>query len=223
MAVPIEIAAQSSMDLYYAQYKSPSDFYDLSDFVSHCGGIVGNLYMQGYTKEYGELKQERKDEVVSFDPGILNDQLLAVDRKDGELSCKLLHPVMSFPYDEQGIGLQDIQAIKPFNGVKFERTTSSAFWQLEYVPNCNIIYYYLQRDKVILVNKSNVNIQEIKIWYVPSIYDPAFLVPDGIFEFVVTTAAATIKEIVKGTIIKKDIDLNPNKIIQTELNSSALK
>lgn len=223
MPVAIDIAAQSSMDLFYAQYKSPSDYFDLADFISHCAGIVGNLYMQGYTKEYGELRQERKDEVVSFDPGILNDQLLTVERKDGELVSKLTHPVMSFPYDEQGVGLQDVKATKPLNGVKFERTTNSAQWQLDYVPNCNIIYYFLQRDKVKFINKSSVNLQEVKIWYVPSIYDPAFLVPDGIFEFVVTTAAATIKEIVKGQIIKKDIDLNPNKIIQTELNTMALK
>lgn len=223
MAVAIEIAGQSAMDLYFANYRSPSDFFTLEDFISHCAGIVGNLYMQGYKKDYDELRQEKKDEIVSFDPSILNDQLLTIERKDGEIFSKLLHPVMSFPYDEQGIGLQEIEAIKPLKGVKFERTTSGAKWQLEYVPNCNIIYYYLQRDTIKYINKSPCNIQEVKIWYVPSIYDPAFLVPDGIFEFVVTTAAATIKEIVKGTVVKQSADGNANKLVQTEMNTLSLK
>lgn len=211
------------MDLYYLNYKSPSDYLDLSDFISHCAGIVGNLYLQGYQKDYNEFRQDKKDEVVSFDPAILNDQLLTVERKDGEIFSKLLNPVMSFPYDEQGIGVQDVQAIKPLNGVKFERTTIGALWQLEYVPNCNIVFWCLQRDKIKFVNKSSCNIQEIKVWYVPSIYDPNFLVPDGIYEFIVTTAAATIKEITKGQIVKVSADGNPNKLIQTEINPLSLK
>ncbi len=223
MPVPLDIAAQTSMDLYFKNYRSPSDFFDIDDFARHVAGVVGNLYMEGYKKDYAELRQERKDEVVSFDPAILNDEFLDVERKDGELFSKLKHGVMSFPYDEQGIGLQDVRAIKPLNGVKFERTTSGAHWQLEYVPNCNIIFFYLERDKVRYVNKSSVNLQQVKILYVPSIHDPAFLVPDSIFEFVVTTTAATIKEIVKGTTVKKSVDGNSNDILQTEINPLALK
>jgi hypothetical protein len=223
MPVPIDIAAQTSMDLYLKNYRTPSEFFDIDDFSRHVAGVVGNLYMEGYKKDYAELRQERKDEVVSFDPAILNDEFLDVERKDGELFSKLKHGVMSFPYDEQGIGLQDVRAIKPLNGVKFERTTSGAHWQLEYVPNCNIIFFYLERDKVRYVNKSSVNLQQVKILYVPSIHDLAFLVPDSIFEFVVTTAAATIKEIVKGTVVKKSNDLNPDAILQTELNPLSLK
>ena len=223
MPVPIDIASSHAMDLYFKNYRSPSDFFTEDDFLVHTAGIVGNLYMEGYKKDYAELRQERKDEVVSFDPAILNDELLDVERKDGELFSKLKHGVMSFPFDEQGIGLQDVRAIKPLNGVKFERTTSGAHWQLEYVPNCNIIFFYLERDKVRFVNKSSVNLQQVKILYVPSIHDPAFLVPDSIFSFVVTTAAATIKEIVKGTVVKSAIDGNSNALVQTEINPLALK
>lgn len=211
------------MDLYFKNYRTPSDFFTEDDFLVHTAGVVGNLYMEGYKKDYAELRQERKDEVVSFDPAILNDEFLEVERKDGELFSKLKHGVMSFPFDEQGIGLQDIRAIQPLNGVKIERTSSAAIWQLEYVPNCNIIFWCLQRDKVKYINKSAVNLQKVQIWYVPSIHDPAFLVPDSIFEFVVTTSAATIKEIVKGTVVKTSNDLNPNQIIQTEINPLALK
>lgn len=223
MPVPIDIAASHAMDLYFKNYRSPSDFFTSDDFLIHTAGIVGNVYLEGYKKDYAELQQERKDEVVSFDPAILNEEFLKVEREDGELFSKLKHGIMSFPYDEQGCGLQDVRAIKPPKGVKFERTTSGAHWQLEYVPNCNIIFFYLERDKVRFINKSSVNIQEVKILYVPSIHDPAFLVPDSIFEFIVTTSAATIKEIVRGTTVKTSVDQNPNAILQTEMNPLALK
>jgi hypothetical protein len=223
MPVHNTIAAQDAMDLFFTNYRTPADFFQLEDFERVTAGIVGNLYSQGYRKDYDEFRQEKKDEVVSFDPAILNDQLLTVERKDGELFSKLERPCMSFLYDEQGIGVQDVRSIKPLNGVKFERTTTGAQWQLEYVPNCNIVFWYLEREKIKYINKSSCNIQQVKILYVPSILDPDFLVPDGVYSFVVTTAAATIKEIVKGTIPKMSNDQNPNRLIQTEINPLALK
>lgn len=224
MAAPIDMAGQTAMDLYYKQYKSPSDFFDLADFITHTAGVVGNLYMEGYKKQYAELRQDQKDEVVAFDPTILNESILKVEKDEhGDWCSKLEHGVMSFPYDEQGIGVQDVIPIRPLKGVKMERTTLAAHWQLEHVPNCNIVFWYLQRDKVKFLNKSSVQLHEVQIWYVPSIYDPAFLVPDSIFEFVVTTSAATIKEIVKGTTVKQSVDGNANQIPQTEINALSLK
>lgn len=223
MAVPIDIAASHAMDLYFANYRSPSDFFTEDDFITHCAGIVGNLYTQEYKNKYAEFRQERKDEIAAFDPAILNDQVLRVEKDGGDMFAKLERPVMSFPFDEQGIGLQEVMAVRPLKGVKFERTTVSAQWQLDYVSNCGIVFYYLQGSKIGFINKSVANLTEVKILYVPSIQDPNFLVPDGIYEFVVTTAAATIKEIVKGTVVKQSADGNANKLVQTEINPLSLK
>lgn len=223
MPVPIDIVASRAMDLYFANYRSPSDFFTEDDFVAHAAGVVGNLYTQEYKNKYAELRQERKEEVVSFDPAILNDQLLKVEKEGDDLFAKLDRPVMSFPFDEQGIGLQEVVAIRPLKGVKFERTTVSAQWQLDYVSSCGIVFYFILKDRIRFINKSVANLTEVKIWYVPSITDPNFLVPDGIFEFVVTTTAATIKEIVKGNVVKESVDGNSNKLIQTEINPLSLK
>jgi len=223
MGVCIDIAAQSAMDLFYTNYKASSDFYDLSDFRAHCAGIVGNIYQQGYKEQYTEFRQEKKDEVISFDPGTLNEQIVKVERKGSELVACLERPVMSFAFDMQGCGVQDIIPTKPLNGVTLERTTSAAVWQLKYVPYTNIIWWYLQRDKVKFVNKGSCNLHEIQILYVPSISDPNFEIPDGVYEFVVTTAAMTIKQGANGSVVKTSLDGNPNKIMQTEIDQSQIK
>jgi len=223
MGLSIQLTAQASLDLFYQNYKSSSDFWTIEDFVIHCAGIVGNIYQQGYKEQYAEFRQEKRDEVISFDPATLNEQIVKVERKGSELVACLEHTVMSFPFDTQGVGLADIIPTRPLNGVILERTTSTALWQLKYVPYTNIIWWYLQRDKVKFINKGSCNLHEVTISYVPSINDPNFEVPDGIVEFVITTAAMTIKQGANAVVVKKSLDGNQNKIMQTEIDTSQLK
>lgn len=223
MAVPIAIAAQRSMDLFYTNYKTNSDFFELDDFISHCAGVLGAVYQDGYQKMRAEMRQEKKDEIISFDADILVEQLLDVVEKEGELYSILKNPVMAFPYDEQSVGIQNI-----FDGlgrqIRFERTTlSAAQFQLEYVPVGNIIWYYKVKDRLKFVNKTPYRLGSIKVWTVPSVTDPELMVPDGVYEYVITTAAMTIKEGGKGAVVKKSLDGNQNKLIQTEADLSSLK
>lgn len=218
MPKPIEIVAQDSMDLFYQNYKSNSDFFELEDFISHCGGVLGAFYQQEYQRVRAEMRSERRDEVAPFDPGILLLQELEVKNEDGRVWADLQHSVMSFPFDEQGMGLQDILALDPRNGLAFERTTATAAFQLEYVPRAPIVWFYMIGDRIHLINKSTAKLKKINALTVPSVYSPKLMIPDGIVEYVVTTAAMTIKQGAQGTVVKKSSDQNPNKILQTEVN-----
>lgn len=224
MAVPIDICAQRSMDIFYTNYKSNSDFFDLEDFAAHCAGVLGDVYMKEYQVRRAEFRQEKKDEVISFDVATLLPQLLDVEKTDEDgLFAKLKSPVMSFPYDEQGVGVQMVFSSLPKNGVRYERTTVMAQYQLEYVPACGVIFFFLDGDKVRLINKSSVTPKKIRVFTVPSIEDPNLMVPDGVAEYVITTAALTIKQIGQGVIVKKADDQNANKSMQTEANLLPLK
>jgi len=130
---------------------------------------------------------------------------------------------MSFPFDQQGIGLQEIMALNPKNGIHFERTTFAAKYQLDYIPNSRIIWFYLMGDKIMLINKSTTKLKKIRAFTVPSVNSEKLLVPDGIVEYVITTAAMTIKQGANGTVVKKSSDQNPNKIIQTEADLAPVK
>lgn len=224
MGFPIADTAQASMDLYYENYKANSDFFDLEDFIAHCAGVLGAVYMDGYQKMRAEYRQEKKDEIISFEPSSLVSQILDVqkDNDRGDQFSLLKFPVMSFPYDEQGVGVQVL--LDPKNCVVFERTTIGALYQLQYVPACNVVWWYLdQQTKIRYVSKGLTMPSKVHALTVPSVSDPELVIPDGVYEYVVTTAAMTIKEGVKGTVVKKSIDGNQNKILQTEANLSPLK
>lgn len=222
MARPIAIAAQASMDLFYTNYKTNSDFFDLEDFITHCSGVLGAVYMDGYERMRAGMRQEKRDAVVSFDPGILVFQSIEVKGEGNALFATLESGVMSFPYDEQGVGVQDIiDENRP--DLRFERTTFGALYQLKYVPVSNVIWWYFLSQKITFINKTTHRLTKLKALTVPSISDPNLMVPDGIFEHVVTTGAMTIKEGGKGAVVKKSLDGNQNKLIQTEADLSSLK
>lgn len=222
MPEAIDIVAQRAMDVFYQNYKSNSDFFDLEDFVAHCGGVLGAAYLQQYQERRAELRQEKREEIISFDIGILLPQVLEVKKENGQLFAVLKHGVMSFPYDEQGVGIQQLFSL-PNSRVAFERTTSVSQYQLQYVPACNVIFWYQEGERLWFINKSLVIPEKIKALTVPSINDPNLMVPDGMVEYVITTAAMTIKQVGQGVIVKKSDDQNPNKIIQTEANLLSLK
>jgi hypothetical protein len=219
----IEIVGSRAMDLFYQNYKSNSEFWDIDDFIAHCGGIVGSIYQQEYQRMRAEMRSEKKDEIIPFDPGILVPQVLEVKEKDGELWANLEFPIMTFPFDEQGVGLQEIISINPRNGVSFERTTSAAKYQLKYVPAGPMVWFYLVSDRIFLINKSTTRLKTLTALTVPAANSPKLMVADGIVEYVITTAAMTIKQAGDKTIVKKAADSNPNKLIQTEADLSSIK
>lgn len=223
MPVPIEIAGQRAMDLYYTNYKSNSEFFDIEDFIAHCGGVLGAVYEQAYEKVKAEMRQEKRDEIVALDAGILILQSLLVKEEDGDFFVDLEIPVMTFPFDNQGIGVQDVFSLKPKNGIHFERTTAAGKYALQYVPNCGVVWFYCEENKVKLINKTNTKLEKIGVLGAPSIDSPRLMIPDGVSEYVITTAAMTIKQGAQGVVVKKASDGNPNKVIQTEADLSSLK
>lgn len=224
MPVEIQIAGQRAMDLYYQNYKSNSEFFDLADFVAHCGYVLGGVYEQEYQRARAEMRQEKKDAIIPLDAGILIMQHLKVNDEYGELFVELEIPVMTFPFDNHGVGVQDIYPLKPNNRIPFERTTATGKYALDYLPVCGVIWFYVaSATKVVLINKTNTKLDTIGVLGAPSVDSPRLLVPDGVVEFVISNAAATIKQAAQGVIVKKAADGNPNKIIQTEADLSSLK
>lgn len=219
----IEIVGQRAMDLYYTNYKSNSEYFDLEDFVAHCGGVLGAAYEQEYQRARAEMRQEKRDEIVALDASILIPEVGEVKEDDQGLYTILGTQPMAFPFDNQGIGVQDVDFVKPKSGIKFERTTAAGKYALDYIPTCMVIWFYVSGNKIRFVNKTNTKFDKIVALIAPSVNSPKLLVPDGIVEYVITTAAMTIKQGASGTIVKKASDSNPNKIIQTEADLSSLK
>jgi len=221
MAESLPIVAQKAEDLYYQSYRSPSQFFDLEDFVFYTGTTIADIYRQEAQTKYTELRSLRQEEVVSFPADWLLEQRLKITRKDNETYVELTEPVMSFSWDNQVIGVQDILPIKPVDAI-FERTTQDAAWQNRHLPFTSRIFWYVKRNRIIFQNKGGCNISEVSVLYIPAIND-SMLVPEAIVDMAITQTVSKMKQIAQGVIVKKSTDGNQNMVMEGEINKLSLK
>lgn len=222
MAEQLPIVAQRTMDQFFQSYKSSSQFFDLDDFVFYTGATIADIYRQEAQTKYAELRSLRQEEVVSFPTDWLLEQRLKISRKDNETYTALVEPVMSFSWDNQVLGVQDILPIKPVDAI-FERTTQDAAWQSKHVPFTNRILWYVKRNRIVFQNKGGCNVNEVSALYIPAINN-SMLVPESVAKMAIDQTVATMKQLSQGTIEKKSTDgQSVNKTIETEMNKLALK
>lgn len=224
MPTQLKYVAQQTMDLYYQAYKVDSvDYFLLEDFIFYVGNTISQIYENYYKQLHAEYRSDKKDEIVSFDPTMLSDQILEVEieKEMGLKIAKLKQPVMAFMYDNNTIGIQDVFPIKPRGDYQFERTSQSASWQLEYLPFVNKVFFYGDMQKVVFIIKGNCNVHTVRVSYVPSMY-PEAIIPDGVIQPAITATLTLMRQVAQGVVTKEQLDGNYNKIVQTELNKAAL-
>ena len=198
-------------------YRPDESFFTVEDYIWHSSTTVGEYYKAQYEQEKEKLRQEKSDELIVFSPDILVSMLLPVKGN----SATLTDSVMSFIYDGYEVGIQEVFVTKP-SGVKLERTSLSEKWKNELLPVTDRIFWWPAMNQINFHNKTNFNVQEIQVLYVPGISN-TMLVPDSIVGTVVTQTVMKLKQIAQGIIIKTGEDLNPNKLPQTEIDAAQLK
>jgi hypothetical protein len=221
MPSQLKYIAQDVMDLFYQEYKMDSEFWTIDDFIGHTGDTISEIYNAYYQQMYKESLAEKKQEVVMFDAGILSSQVLKIQNVGGVLSAKLEEPVMSFLYDQSSTGVQVVSITKPYSDNQVERTTLQAKWQLQYLPQTNTIFFYVDRDILYFINKGNCNVSEVNVHYIPSMY-PCAIIPDGIIDMAKTKVLKLLRELAQ-TVVKETNNQNHNKIIESEIDKTQLK
>ena len=89
----LKYIAQQAHDRFNQTYESDDDFFDIDDFINFAGNAIGDIYQMAWKEKYVELRQERKDEVVTFDSGILSQQILKVPRGTSKISFFLCRKI----------------------------------------------------------------------------------------------------------------------------------
>lgn len=224
MAQRLDVVAQYAMDIFYTNYREDSGFFTIDDFIFHCAKEAADYLRQEFQQKYQELRQDKEDEVIDFSDDWLSNDVLKVERDGGALFATLKNEIFSLPFDSQNSGIQDLYITKPIGScVQLERTTSGAAWRLRYLPVVNDrMFWYLQNaNQIIFYNPGNNNIQEVNIEYVPTMGKMS-LIPDAITDFVITNAIMKMNQLMQGKVVKKTLDNNQNKIIQSEINKEAV-
>lgn len=219
MSKPLPIVAQNAMDQYYAQFKSANDFFGLEDFIFACGACLGEYYLQNFEAMRTLLRAEKKDEVVGFSHDWLAEKYLKVENDKGILFSTIDFDFMSFPYDKQDTGIQNIFST---NGVELERINVDSFWMFKLLPATNRVFWWIEKGRIRYYKKGDCSINQIKVTYVPGINNE-MEVPDSLVEYAIKSSVTRIKDLVQGNVVKKSLDQNQNKVLQTEIDPSALK
>ncbi len=220
MPLLLKEISQSCMDQFYQEFKSDFQFWDLQDFIDNTGNTISGMYQQYYQAQYKDLRGERKDEVVTFDTGMLAEQILEVENNNGVLSAKIVQPVMTFMYDQNFSGVQVV--VDELNKTELERTTFTELWQLKYMPRTNRIFFYGDVNKINFVNKGDCNLKKVRVLYVPQMYADA-VVADVLADDAVQQTVMQMRQLADKVVVKKTLDNNDNEIMQSEINKAALR
>lgn len=219
--------AQQALDRFYQTYRSDTSFFTIDDFKEYVGNAVGAYYQQIWDAKYKEVRSEKKDEVVTFDSGILSDQTLTVPSESKTKNSFLLEleqPIMSFMADQNNCGLQAVLYSKTNCDdldTKAIRSTLVQKNSLKLLPICDRIFYYLDGNNIGIVNKRLLPVNEIKLYYVPAINDD-MIVPEGIRQSVIDMAVTSLKEAHKDVVVKETLGNNQNMVIQSEIDQKQL-
>lgn len=230
MPQQLKYVAQLAMDNFYQNYKGEDDFWDLEDFISMCGNTVAGIYLSFYQQEYAMLRSERNGEGIAFDAGWLSEQEVIVEKdKNNRLFANLDNAVMTFPYDKNSTGIQNVFVIDPYSNDELERTSISEVWQLKYVPFTNRIFFYSNVSggtcdtisKLGFVNKGNCNLKKVRVLYVPVMEENANI-PDGLIGDAIAKTVLAVKQMANGNVVDQTADQNSNKVLQTEIDKNTL-
>lgn len=219
----VKIVAQQAQDDYEQNYASGVSFFTIDDFIQRVGNVAADFYRQGWMQQYQELRQEKRDEVVGFEPSVLNEQFIEIKRENGEFIGQLEKPAMSLPYDNQTSGVQNVFDAK--TGTELERSSINQTWQYQYQPYTNRHFYRIEKDKIKVFTKGICSVNKVRVLYVPSITvgDGEAELPDGIVNYVIVTAVSQMRAMNQQRVVKTSLDGNPNLIMEAEINKESIK
>lgn len=220
----VKVAAQSAMDDFYQNFSDNTSYFQLEDFVYRIGTIAADYYTKEWQRMYAELRADRTQEVVAFDPTTLAEEFVKVkkDNETGEWVGDLLRKVLSVPFDLQTSGYQIVMDAK--TGEELERSNINETWNYQYQPLNNRKFWRIDRGKIKVFTRGICNLQELRILFVPSITigDGDEELPDGIVSYCISNTVAYMRAMAQGKIIKKALDNNPNMAFETEMNPKAV-
>lgn len=211
----LKYVAQNCMDSWYQQFKNDSQFFTLEDFIDNTGNTIAGFYQKYYEQQYKDLRAEKKDEIVTFDTGMLSEQVLDIVQKDGVYYAEIKQPIMTFMYDQNNTGVQIV--LDAFTNNEIERTTINEKWQLNYLPKTNRIFYYVDTVRINFINKGDCNIKKVKVLYVPQMH-PDAVIADTLADDAVQQTVLQMRQLADRTVVKKTLDNNDNLVLEAEFN-----
>lgn len=222
MATKLNIVGQHALDLFYQDYKGTTQFWDVSDATYFAGVAYADLLSQEYMLVYKSMKQDGDEDIVTFSHDWLATEIAKVQQDGDGYYIELENSPMSFPYDKQDVGIQNVFPV----GGKFKgeliRNSINKIWVDDYLPITNKIFWALLKNRLILKGVGKTPPSSLKVVYVPCVNDN-LLIPDTRQNNVVQMTLKLMMEAKTGNIVKETNDQNKNTAPQTEFDRNLIK
>lgn len=215
------ITAQNCMDLYYQQFKSDEDFFEDYHFKYLCGVAYAKILQDEYEKSYKLNLMEKGIGMASINPQWFVAEEIELKASDiGDKEIQLKACPFTFRFDMQSSG---IQGLYPLNGTcgDFIRINVDDKWKLKTVPTTNIVWWYPFSDKIIFEN-IRCGLKKVKVLYIPSLKDVEDKcgLPDSMEADIIDWVLQRMFLARNGTVVDMTNDQNPNKALETEINTA---
>lgn len=214
--------AQNIMDLYYQQYKSDEDFFELYHFEYLSWVAYSKLLQDEYEKSYKMALAETGIGLAQINP-----QWYKIEEKDvvasdmGDREVVLDNCPFTFRFDKQSTGIQDILPLSGKCG-EFIRLGIGEWWKLKNAPNTDIVWWTPVGNKIIF-KKLKCGLKKVKIIYIPSfdLKNPDnCMLTDSAQADIIDWVLQRMFAARQGIVIDMTANQNPNKVIETEIDTA---
>ncbi len=213
--------SQNTMDLYYQQYKTDDDFFELYHFKYLNSVAYASLLQDEYEKSYNKSLQETGEGHGQINSEWFIHENIKINRAkeiapfEAQLTCK---SIFSFRYDKQNSAINDIIALNGRCG-DFIRMNLDEKWKLKLLPESSEIYWFPLGSKIYFSN-IKCGLSEAIIVYIPSIDDmnDDAQIAGGMEKAIIESTLSLMMNARNGAVIDVSNDGNANKTIQTEIN-----
>jgi len=224
----LQILASLVQDAYYQQYAQDSDFFSLKDFEDYSA----TFYYQVLQEEFNKVRREmiNLNVIQPTEEPLLNADWYSVrefevHEKNNKFWIDIPN-VFSFGNDVNFTGIKEIyspDSVGDCSG-EFAKIQAEQARTLRLLPKSDkIIYWFPLGDKAYF-ERVRCGLKNVKVAYIPSLDmecgEDEVIVPNAYIAEIMTRTYNFMTTAKNGNIVDKTSNQNPNKLIQTEIDTT---
>lgn len=208
------------MDLYYQQFKSDEDFFEVEHFEYLNGVVYAKLLQEEYERSYQKSLAETGRGYATISPQWYIEETVKVTTSDmGDAEIVMKDCPFTFRFDRSNTAIQGIYPIKgkckDFISINIDER-----FKFDGLPKSTVVYWYPVSNKIILHNLS-CGLKEAKIIYIPGLKAGSDKcgISDGMEYDVINGTLDLMKRAKQGEVVDMTNNNNPNKALETEISA----
>jgi hypothetical protein len=162
--------AETIMYMYYRDYPSDEEFFDIDSFKSAVVQAYSKLLLDDYKEQKLINRQTEGISMVSLSADLLTSADLDIQKEDatGLMFVKLPKRYLVFPFDPMATAIQSVAPVgKRCN--EFIKVSIDDRWKICQIPSGAASYYSAEIDKIVFERLSCKDLNKVRVTYAQQI------------------------------------------------------